>query len=83
MDEAVARYLEELPDRHLPDGVGAHEDLLASLGPHTTGVGCLYVKDLADVDLEVLETIVRRSYATLTAGVFGARARAAEAASGD
>jgi Domain of unknown function (DU1801) len=68
---------------YLADGVGAHEDLLARLGPHTTGVGCLYVKDLAHVDLEVLETIVRRSYSTVTAGVFGARARDSGTASSE
>ncbi|MFI6425963.1 DUF1801 domain-containing protein [Promicromonospora sp. NPDC050880] len=60
---------------YLPDGVGAHEELLARLGPHTTGVGCLYVKDLEQVDLGVLEEIVRRSWSTVTAGTFGRRAR--------
>jgi hypothetical protein len=60
---------------YLPDGVGAHAGLLAELGPHTTGVGCLYVKDLAAVDLEVLETIVARSFATVTEADFGQRAR--------
>ena len=60
---------------YLMDGVGAHADLLERLGPHTTGVGCLYVKDLAALDLAVLETILTRSYATLTAGTFGSRAR--------
>lgn len=60
---------------YLPDGVGAHTDLLEKLGPHTTGVGCLYIKDLEDVDLAVLEAIVARSYATLTSGTFGSRAR--------
>ncbi|MEI7058075.1 DUF1801 domain-containing protein [Nocardioides sp. CCNWLW239] len=59
---------------YLNDGISAHEELLARLGPHTTGVGCLYLKDLARVDLEVLEKIVRRSYATLTAGTYGQRA---------
>ncbi|GAA4690611.1 protein of unknown function (DU1801) [Promicromonospora umidemergens] len=59
---------------YLPDGVGAHEDLLARLGPHTTGVGCLYLKDLEQVDLAVLEELVRRSWATVTAGTFGQRA---------
>jgi hypothetical protein len=59
---------------YLPDGIGAHEDLLAKLGPHTTGVGCLYLKDLEAVDLVVLEEIVRRSWATVTAGTFGQRA---------
>jgi hypothetical protein len=60
---------------YLMDGVHSHAELLARLGPHTTGVGCLYLKDLDRNDLEVLEQIVRRSYATLTAGTFGQRAR--------
>ncbi len=63
---------------YLPDGVGAHQDLLDTLGPHTTGVGCLYVKDLADVDLAVLEQVVRRSYATVTAGTFTQRAQGSD-----
>ncbi|WP_456843926.1 DUF1801 domain-containing protein [Cellulomonas sp. P5_C6] len=58
---------------YLPDGVDAHADLLAALGPHTLGRGCLYVKDLDTVDLAVLEEVVRRSYATVTAGGFGTR----------
>lgn len=60
---------------YLPDGVGAHADLLARLGPHTTGVGCLYVKDLEAVDLAVLESIVTRSYEAVTAGTYTQRAR--------
>ena len=59
---------------YLVDGVGAHESDLARLGPHTTGVGCLYLKDLEQVDLTVLEEIVRRSWATVTDGTFGQRA---------
>jgi hypothetical protein len=60
---------------YLSDGVGAHADLLADLGPHTTGVGCLYLKRLDGVNLGVLAAIVGRSYATLTAGTFPHRAR--------
>jgi hypothetical protein len=60
---------------YLADGIGAHRELLERLGPHTTGVGCLYVKDLAQVDLDVLERLVAASYANLTAGTFGQRAR--------
>ncbi|KRA25511.1 hypothetical protein ASD65_14605 [Microbacterium sp. Root61] len=60
---------------YLVDGVGAHEDRLARLGPHTTGVGCLYIKDAAKIDLDVLEEIVRTSYRTVTSGTFGQRAR--------
>jgi hypothetical protein len=57
------------------DGVDAHADRLAVLGPHTTGVGCIYVKDLAAVDHATLEAIVAASYATLTAGTYTQRAR--------
>jgi hypothetical protein len=35
--------------------------LLARLGPHSTGKGCLYVKRLADVDAAALEDLLRRS----------------------
>jgi len=59
---------------YLLDGVDAHTEQLSRLGPHTTGVGCLYVKDLANVDLGVLEAIVDESYRTLTAGTYGHRA---------
>ena len=38
-----------------------HEGLLERLGPHTTGKSCLYVKHLADIDLDVLRTLVTRS----------------------
>jgi hypothetical protein len=60
---------------YLADGVGAHSGLVDRLGSHTSGVGCLYVKDLAQVDLGVLEQLVTRSYSALTAGTYGLRAR--------
>lgn len=41
---------------------------LADLGPHTTGVGCLYIKDLEQVDLDVLRGILERSLAWSEAG---------------
>ena len=59
---------------YLLDGVGAYPDKLSRLGPHTTGVGCLYIKDLAKVDLGVLEEIVGESYRTLTSGTYTNRA---------
>jgi hypothetical protein len=37
--------------------------LLGKLGKHTTGKGCLYIKKLADVDRQVLETMVVKSLA--------------------
>jgi hypothetical protein len=60
---------------YLPDGIGTHADALQALGPHSTGVGCLYLKDLETVDLEALERIVAASYVTVTSGVFSDRAR--------
>jgi hypothetical protein len=41
------------------------EALLAKLGKHTTGKGCLYVKKLADVDPVVLEAMVVNSVAAI------------------
>ena len=60
---------------YLPDGTAAHQDLLARLGPHTASLVCVYLKDLSTNDLDVLEEIVRRSYAAVTAGTFTQRAR--------
>jgi hypothetical protein len=44
-------------------GFSEAEALLAKLGKHTTGKGCLYVKKLADVDRKVLEALVLKSVA--------------------
>jgi hypothetical protein len=45
--------------------VGGFEDryrpLLARLGPHKTGKGCLYLKRLDDVDLSALRELIDRS----------------------
>jgi hypothetical protein len=38
-----------------------YEALMKKLGKHKMGVSCLYMKKLADVDLDVLETLIRRS----------------------
>jgi hypothetical protein len=35
--------------------------LLERLGPHRAGMGCLYLKRLEDIDLEVLRTLVDRT----------------------
>src|SRR5258706_9946553 len=48
-------------------GAGGSEALLAKLGKHTTGKGCLYVKKLADVDSEVLGSLIAKSVATMRA----------------
>lgn len=58
---------------YLPECVAAHEDALARLGRHTSSVGCLYIKDLDAVDLDVLEHIIATSFATVTAWTQRAR----------
>lgn len=47
---------------YLADGTESHRDLLADLGPHTTGKACVYLKRLDDVDVDVLRRLVRASY---------------------
>jgi hypothetical protein len=37
-------------------------DLLRRLGPHRTGVTCLYIRRLEDVDVDALRAIVERSF---------------------
>ncbi|MEN5072457.1 DUF1801 domain-containing protein [Isoptericola cucumis] len=60
---------------YLPDGVDAHADALSRLGPHTTSVGCLYLKDVDAVDLDVLAEVVAASSTALRDGTFARRAR--------
>lgn len=43
---------------------GTNTDLLARLGPHTTGKGCVYLKRLDDVDEAVLRELIGRAWAT-------------------
>lgn len=46
---------------YLYAGLEQQGDLLAQLGKHKAGKGCLYLKRLADVDLKVLKELVERS----------------------
>ena len=48
-------------------GFPEYEALLARLGKHKRSKACLYINRLADVDLSVLEEIVRRTYAATPA----------------
>ena len=38
-----------------------HRSVLAALGPHKTGRGCLYLRRLADVDQQALRDLIDRS----------------------
>jgi hypothetical protein len=44
-------------------GFGEATPLLAKLGKHSTGKGCLYIKKLADVDQHMLEALIVKSLA--------------------
>jgi hypothetical protein len=48
-------------------GIGDSKALLAKLGKHTTGKGCLYIKKLADVDQHVLGVLIVKSVAAMRA----------------
>ena len=41
------------------------EQQLASLGKHRSGSSCLYIKRLADVDIDILEQLIRSSLQAL------------------
>ncbi len=45
---------------YLMGGFEKHEKLLAKLGRHSLGKGCLYIKRLSDVDSSVLEELISR-----------------------
>ena len=47
---------------YLPQGFAAHEALLAKLGQHTTGKGCLYIKRLSDVDKATLRKLIQTEF---------------------
>lgn len=42
-------------------GIGKNAELLARLGKHKTGKGCLYINRLADIDVKVLKELVKRA----------------------
>ena len=42
-------------------GIKEHADALKKLGKHKTGVGCLYINKLEEIDLKVLEGIIDAS----------------------
>jgi Domain of unknown function (DU1801) len=44
-------------------GFSGADAMLAKLGKHSTGKGCLYIKKLADVDQKVLESMLAKALA--------------------
>lgn len=45
---------------YILSGLDTETTLLKKLGKHTTGKGCLYIKQLGDVDLKVLEQLIAK-----------------------
>ncbi len=41
--------------------INSQQDLLKSLGPHKTGKGCLYIKRLDQINMEVLRELIAKS----------------------
>jgi len=48
---------------YIMPGFAGAEDLMARLGKHSTGVSCLYLNRLSDVDPDVLRELAERSVA--------------------
>ena len=48
---------------YIADGFESREELLQQLGKHRTGKVCLYFKRLSDIDVGVLEKIIKASVA--------------------
>ncbi|WP_103665206.1 DUF1801 domain-containing protein [Gracilimonas amylolytica] len=46
---------------YIMSGFKRYDELMAKLGKHKTGKSCLYIKKLSDIDMEVLETLIRSS----------------------
>lgn len=46
---------------YLTGSIQRYEPLLQKLGKHKTGMGCLYINRLSDVDIKVLEEIINQA----------------------
>ena len=48
---------------YIPGGIHKYADLLEKLGKHKTGKGCLYITSLEKINVEILASIFKRSFA--------------------
>ena len=46
---------------YLMTDLDCQEEALASLGKHSRGRGCLYIKRLSDINIDILRTLIRAS----------------------
>ena len=51
---------------YIMSGFDRYDELLGNLGKFKTGKSCLYIKKLEDVDLDVLEELVKESVKVMT-----------------
>lgn len=51
---------------YIMNGFQRYDELMARLGKHKTGVSCLYINKLTDVDMDVLRELVRESFGYMT-----------------
>lgn len=47
---------------YIMPGFGDYSDILAKLGKHKTSVSCLYINKLSDIDMTVLERLIKKAY---------------------
>lgn len=50
---------------YLASAVSKQGDLLNELGKHTTGKACVYINKVADIDVEVLKELIKKSISFL------------------
>lgn len=53
---------------HISVGIKDHAAALEKLGKHKTGVGCLYINKLEDIDIKVLKGMIEASLKARPAG---------------
>lgn len=51
---------------YLMDGTARYADLLSKLGKHSITGYCVYIKQLSDIELPILEKILQQSYEYIT-----------------
>ena len=54
---------------YIMNGFSEYEDLLSKLGNHSLGKSCLYIKNLKNVDNEILEELITNSLAHIDAAI--------------
>ncbi len=52
---------------YIMNGFETYVDLLQKLGKHKTSKGCLYISKLSDIDMSVLEDLIKDSYLSMQA----------------